>query len=69
MIDDSDGDVFWIGSLFTSGWVAVVLLAVAIVFWIIAAQNSNECAARPCLIATQTARLIDHECVCVGVPK
>lgn len=64
MIDDSDGDVFWVLSLVSRGWWALAALAVAVLFWIIAARNSADCRARTCPPGS-VARLMDHECLCV----
>lgn len=63
MIDDSDGDRGWL----TRGWLALVLLCFAVVFYCIAAFNSQDCAKQTCYYG-QTAKLLDHECVCVGTP-
>jgi hypothetical protein len=63
MIDDSDGDSFWVISLFTSGPFALGALLIAIILWIVAAQNSNECEKRACPPG-MTSKLLDHECVC-----
>lgn len=67
MIDDSDGDWFAWASFGTTGWLGIVLFVCAVVLWIIAAQNETECQQRACE-PEQTAKLFDHECVCVGAP-
>jgi hypothetical protein len=69
MIDESDGDFFFLGSLFSSGGVAVVLGILAIVVYLIAFSNETECSKKSCPRPTQTARLMDHECLCVEVAK
>jgi len=68
MIDDSDGDEVWILSLFSRGWWGILLLAIACVLWFIAANNRVECEAKTCP-AGEHAKLLDHECVCVGPPR
>lgn len=64
MIDSSDGDTFWVLSLFTKNpWVTLILLVLAGVFWVVAASNEKECQAKTCPPG-MSARLIDHECLC-----
>ena len=68
MIDDSDGDFFGILSLFSKGWPAVIFIIIALIFYLIAASNESECRQRACP-AGSTAKLLDHECVCVSTPR
>ena len=67
MIDSSDGDTFWLVSLFSSGPIAVIAFIIAVVRWCIAAANEADCRQLPCPVG-MSAKLIDHECVCVGKP-
>ena len=69
MIDFSNGDVFWFGSMLTTGAAAFVCLAIAIVLYLVAYSNERECEARSCPQPTQIAKLIDHECLCVEAAK
>ncbi len=65
MIDSSDGDDFLFLSLFSRGPLAVIALIIAIVLWCIAAANEADCKQLPCPVG-MSAKLLDHECVCVG---
>lgn len=67
MIDSSDGDTFWFVSLLCGGPIAIIALIIAIVLWCIAAMNESDCRQLPCPVG-MSAKLIDHECVCVGKP-
>ena len=67
MIDSSDGDTFWIISLVTNGPIAIAAIILAIVLWCIAAGNEADCKQLPCPVG-MSAKLLDHECVCVGKP-
>lgn len=64
MIDDDDADFAWLASLGTTGWVAVLLVVVAIVLAIVAASNREACEARHCPDG-QKPRLLNGECLCV----
>jgi hypothetical protein len=64
MIDHDDGDDFWLASLFTPGGLGIILLIIAIVFWIIAASNDADCSKKQCP-APMTPKLMDHQCLCV----
>lgn len=48
MIDYSDGDSFWLLSLFTAGPIAFFALIIAIVLWFAAYSNEVECRQRAC---------------------
>jgi len=67
MIDHDDGDFAFLASMGFGGWFALVLVILAITFWIIADQNEAECKAYECLDGGYP-RLIDGECLCVGEP-
>lgn len=70
MIDNSDGDMFaFFAALATTwqGWLFCMLAAVLL--WWIAAGNAEECARTSVCPDGQSARLLDHECVCVGTPR
>jgi hypothetical protein len=67
MIDDSDGDTFWLISVFSNRSLAIIALIIAVVLWCIAAANSTECEKSNCPIG-MTAKLLDHACVCVSKP-
>ena len=69
MIDSDDGDVFWFGSFFAKGAVAFVLIAAAIVFWLWGLSNQHQCESRQCPKVTQSAKLIDGNCLCVEVAR
>lgn len=60
MIDGSDGDFVFLAS---GG--SLLGLAIAIILWVIAAGNADDCAKRQCSVPGQSGHLIDHECVCV----
>lgn len=62
MIDDSDGDLVLLA---IGGPIGLVL---AIIFWIIAAGNASDCSKQACPNPGETAKLLDHECVCVATP-
>lgn len=66
MIDTDDGDtaLLWAGG----GFVGVCFLVLAIVLYVIAYQNEQECGERACANG-KAARLLDHECVCVSAPR
>lgn len=67
MIDDSDGDFV----LLSSGGSPILLalgIALAIVLYLIAAHNSDECGQRKCS-SGRVGKLLDHECVCVELAK
>lgn len=66
MIDSSDGDTFWLISLFGKGPFAILALIIAIVLWGIAMANEAECKQSVCLVGM--AKLLDHACVCVESP-
>lgn len=68
MIDSHDGDDFWLASLFFEGPFGLLLLAVAVAIWIIAAQNSGECEKKTCP-DLQAPKLMEHECLCVTKAK
>lgn len=68
MIDHSDGDDFWLASMFTSGPLGLVLLILAIVFWVIAASNDTDCSKRACP-SPMTPKLMEHSCMCVTEAK
>lgn len=61
MIDDSDGDFVLL--LAPGGIAGVFFLVAAVVIYIIAAGNQDECESKQC--RTGSAKLIDHECLCV----
>lgn len=67
MIDDNDGDTFWLAALFTPGIGGVLLLVIAIVLWLIAADNKTDCASKFCANGT-TPVLLEHECRCLDKP-
>lgn len=67
MIDSSDGDTFWLVSLLCGGPIAIIAFIFAVVLWCIAATNATNCRQLSCPVA-MSAKLIDHECVCVGKP-
>lgn len=67
MIDESDADLVLLafgGSLF--GTIVAVMLA--IVLYLMASNNADECARRECSTG-HVGKLLDHECVCVEVAK
>jgi hypothetical protein len=66
VIDDSDADFALLASMGSTGWVGFLLLVLAIVLYVVAADNAAECAERSCRVGV--AKLIDHECVCVEAP-
>jgi hypothetical protein len=61
VIDDSDGDF---ALLLIGGPIGLVL---AIVLYLIAADNKKECAEMACPNGAP-ARLLDHDCLCVDKP-
>lgn len=63
MIDDSDGDF-----VLLAGGGSLLFVVVAIVLYVIAAKNADECAKRTCR-AGMSAHLVDHECLCTEVAK
>jgi hypothetical protein len=67
MIGDSDGDFAVLATTGLGGVVAVAGLVLAIVLYYVACENEKECAARTCP-SGETARLLDHECVCTLKP-
>ena len=62
MIDTSDGDF----ALYGIG--GVVGLVLAVILFAVAMANSEDCSKRACPNEHETARLLDHECVCVAPP-
>lgn len=67
MIDDSDTDFALLASMGSSGIGGLILLALAIVFAVIAYQNKGECAQKHCDVGTP--KLMAHECLCVTGAK
>jgi len=69
MIDDGDSDFFFmLGSISKHPIAIAILFAIGIAIAIIAAANQDECEAKECP-AGMSAKLLDHECVCVMVLK
>ncbi len=68
MIDDSDGDTFWLISLFTEGPWGWIFLVLAVVLWFVASSNRADCAKMTCPPG-QVARVLDHECLCAGTAR
>lgn len=68
MIDESDGDEMIFLSLITNGPFGIFLAVLAIVFWIIAAHNETDCSKKICP-DQQSAKLMQHECMCVTLAK
>jgi len=67
VIDDSDGDFALLASIGTPGGCGVLLLALAIVFYVIASNNKSDCAQKHCDVGTP--KLMAHECLCVSGAK
>ncbi len=68
MIDHSDGDDFWLASMFTSGPAGLVLLVIAIILWCVAAGDDSDCAKKSCPIG-MTPKLMEHSCLCATEAK
>ena len=68
MIDHSDGDDFWLASLFTPGGLGIILLIIAVVLWIMAMSNDVDCSKKQCPL-DMSPKLMNHECLCVTKAK
>ena len=62
-----DGDFFFFGSLFTKGWPAFILAAIAVVFYLMAMSAEYQCGKMECP-SGQKPMTIKGECACVGKP-
>jgi len=63
MIDNEDSDDVMLLGLFTPGWMGAALVVLALVFWLVASQNADECASKAC--PSGKPKLMEHECLCV----
>lgn len=68
MIDGDDVDFVALGSLATNGPVSIVLLVIAIILFIAASANEEECSKKSCS-AGHVPKLTDNECLCVERAK
>lgn len=64
---EDDGDVFLIGSIFSKGWPAFILAAIAIVFYLMAMSVEYQCGKMACPYG-QKPVMIGNDCACVGTP-
>jgi hypothetical protein len=67
MIDSDDGDFFLLSSSSASGWVAVVFIGIAIIFYMMAASYESDCLEKSC--ASGAPKYVDGECLCASAPK
>ncbi len=72
MIDESDGDFALLASGRGSGSAlgvafGLLMVVLAVVCYVAAAQNKQECAQMTCPRGGH-ARLLDHACLCVDTP-
>jgi len=65
MIDTEDGNFVLLVA--GGGFVGVCLVVLALVLYAVAYSNEQECGERAC--ERGTAKLLDHECVCVSEPE
>lgn len=63
MIDGDDADFALLASMSSGGIIGVIMLVLAIVFYVMAAQNETDCESRKC--QTGSGKLVDGECLCV----
>ena len=68
MIDSDDADSFWLAGVLTEGWVSVVCLIIFVILACVAWSNSEDCKSRHCPDG-QSAKLMQHECLCVTVAQ
>jgi hypothetical protein len=69
MIDHSDGDDFWLVSLFTENpIVSLAFLVIAIALWWAACDNEKTCVTKSCPTDSRP-KLMEHECLCIMEAK
>ena len=68
MIDNDDADTFWLFAMVTDHPVIwMILFLIAIALSVKACQNEDTCAQKQC--DRGTAKLMDHECLCVETAR
>lgn len=67
MIDDSDGDFALLASFGMGPIAGLVLVALAIVLYLVAADNGTDCAKMACSSGGH-AELVAHDCRCLEKP-
>lgn len=65
MIDDDDVDSVWLAAMVSNNpTLSLIFLIILITVAIIAYQNNKECSTKKC-DAGYTAKLMEHDCLCV----
>lgn len=67
MLDDSDSNNLFLGSLFTNGWLSLILFILGIICTVIVYDNKKDCAEKTCTIGKP--QLMSHQCLCVEQAK
>jgi hypothetical protein len=67
MIDYDDGDDFWLASLFTPGGFGLLLLVVAMILWVVAFNNEQDCRKLSCAKDLSPV-VMRGECLCIARP-
>lgn len=67
MLDDSDSNNLFLGSLFTNGWLSLILFVLGIICTVIVCDNKKDCAEKTCTIGKP--QLMNHQCLCVEKAK
>ena len=68
MINESDGDFLLLLAAWSRPIVAAILVILAIVVYVVVAQNESDCNARRCPPG-EVAHVLGRECVCTSKPE
>lgn len=67
MLDDSDSNSLFLGSVFTNGWLSLVFFIFGLIFTIVVCNNKQECSTKTCNVGKP--QLMNHQCLCVEQAK